>query len=100
MVFRDGFFHADPHPGNLFVEPGGRIALIDFGMVGDIDEQLRERLGTLLLALVRQNPRRIAAALSDQTGWSHRTSLVFFPPARAPIAGAACSRPTVRTPPP
>ena len=34
MVFRDGFFHADPHPGNFFVESAGRIGLIDFGMVG------------------------------------------------------------------
>ena len=67
MVFRDGFFHADPHPGNLFVEPNGRIALIDFGMVGDIDEQLRDRLGALLLALVRQHPRRIATALVELT---------------------------------
>ena len=34
MVFEHGFFHADPHPGNLFIEPDGRIGLIDFGMVG------------------------------------------------------------------
>lgn len=75
MVFRDGFFHADPHPGSLFVEPDGRIGLIDFGMVGDIDEQLRERLGTLLLALVRQNPRRIAAALAELATSRHRVDL-------------------------
>ena len=43
------------------------IALIDFGMVGDIDEQLRDRLGALLLALVRQHPRRIATALVELT---------------------------------
>ncbi|WP_006243353.1 ABC1 kinase family protein [Mycolicibacterium tusciae] len=63
MIFDDGFFHADPHPGNLFIEPGGRIGLIDFGMVGDIDPQLREELGTLLIALARRNPRRIASAV-------------------------------------
>src|SRR6185312_16256732 len=45
MIFEDGFFHADPHPGNLFVESNGRIGLIDFGMVGEVDEQLRQRLG-------------------------------------------------------
>ncbi len=49
MIFQDGFFHADPHPGNLFVENDGGIALIDFGMVGEVDEQLRDRLGALLL---------------------------------------------------
>ena len=38
MVFEHGFFHADPHPGNLFIEPDGRIGLIDFGMVGEVDD--------------------------------------------------------------
>ncbi|MBP2414825.1 ubiquinone biosynthesis protein [Arthrobacter stackebrandtii] len=63
MIFEDGFFHADPHPGNLFVESNGRIALIDFGMVGEVDEQLRQRLGTLLLAFSRNDPERISRAL-------------------------------------
>ena len=63
MVFEDGVFHADPHPGNFFIEPGGRIGIIDFGMVGEIDDELRRRLGTLLLALVRQDPDRITTAV-------------------------------------
>lgn len=63
MVFVDGFFHADPHPGNLFVQPNGRIGLIDFGMVGTIDAELRDRLANLLIALARNDPDRIAAAL-------------------------------------
>ncbi len=62
MVFEDGFFHADPHPGNLFVEPGGRIALIDFGMVGRIDEPEREKLAHLLLAIVSREPDRLVDA--------------------------------------
>lgn len=64
MIFDDGFFHADPHPGNLFIEPGGRIGLIDFGMVGVVDAELRERLGLLLVALARKDPHRVAAALA------------------------------------
>jgi len=64
MIFDDGFFHADPHPGNLFIEPDGRIGLIDFGMVGSVDAELRERLGVLLVALARKDPHRIASALS------------------------------------
>ncbi len=64
MIFDDGFFHADPHPGNLFIEADGRIGLIDFGMVGVVDTELREQLGTLLLALTRKDPHRIAAALA------------------------------------
>ena len=65
MIFEDGFFHADPHPGNMFVEADGRIALIDFGMVGALDAELREDLGVLLAAVVRKSPRRIAHALVD-----------------------------------
>jgi ubiquinone biosynthesis protein len=47
MMFRDGFFHCDPHPGNLIVEPSGRLAIIDFGM--------HERLSPEMLAAVRRN---------------------------------------------
>ncbi|WP_216641313.1 ABC1 kinase family protein [Thermus scotoductus] len=65
MVFEDGFFHADPHPGNFFVEPGGRIGLIDFGMVGSVDEPTQERLTTLLLALTRRDPDRLVEAFLD-----------------------------------
>ncbi|MCZ2402026.1 AarF/ABC1/UbiB kinase family protein [Paenarthrobacter sp. Z7-10] len=65
MIFEDGFFHADPHPGNLFIQDGGRIGLIDFGMVGKVDEKLRAQLGLLLLALVRHDPDRVTAALLD-----------------------------------
>lgn len=63
MIFRDGFFHADPHPGNLFIQPGGRIALIDFGMVGEIDEKLRGQLGTLLFAFTSNDPEKVGSAL-------------------------------------
>ena len=41
MIFEDGFFHADPHPGNFFIDADGRIGLIDFGMVGSVDETVR-----------------------------------------------------------
>ncbi len=63
MIFEHGFFHADPHPGNLFIEPDGRIGLVDFGMVGVLDDELRERLGVLLLAIGRTDADRITSAL-------------------------------------
>jgi ubiquinone biosynthesis protein len=63
MVFQDRFFHADPHPGNFFIKPGGGIGLIDFGMVGALDAELRDQLAKLAVALVRGNPDRLAAAL-------------------------------------
>ena len=65
MVFDDGFFHADPHPGNLFVETTGTIGLIDFGMVGEISDPLRERLAKLLQAFTANSPGRISSALLE-----------------------------------
>ncbi len=63
MVFEDGFFHADPHPGNYFVQADGRIGIIDFGMVGSLDDRLRDQLGMLVLALMRGDPGRAARIL-------------------------------------
>jgi ubiquinone biosynthesis protein len=63
MVFVDGFFHGDPHPGNFFIEAGGRLGIIDFGIVGSLDEGLRATLRRILLALDRRDPDRLAAAL-------------------------------------
>lgn len=63
MVLVNGFFHGDPHPGNFFVEPGGRIGIVDFGRVGRIDESMRSRLSGLVMALVRKDPERLTKAL-------------------------------------
>jgi ubiquinone biosynthesis protein len=63
MVFEDGFFHADPHPGNFFIEPTGRVGLVDFGMVGSLDERSREQLGRVLSAFLRRDAGRMADAL-------------------------------------
>ncbi|MCO6455975.1 MAG: AarF/ABC1/UbiB kinase family protein [Pirellulaceae bacterium] len=52
MIFTQGFYHADPHPGNILILPGNVIGLLDFGMVGRIDERLREDIEEMLLAIV------------------------------------------------
>jgi len=59
QVLDNGFFHADPHPGNFFVRPDASIALIDYGMVGRIGDRLRASLLRLALAVSRKNADRI-----------------------------------------
>jgi ubiquinone biosynthesis protein len=65
MVFEDGFFHADLHPGNLFIEEEGHIGLIDFGMVGVVDERTRGELGLLLWGMISRDSDRIVDALLE-----------------------------------
>lgn len=65
MILEDGFFHADPHPGNVFYLPDHRIAFIDFGMVGRVNEQRREELVRLLLGLVKQQADQVTDVLLD-----------------------------------
>lgn len=68
MIVEDAFFHADPHPGNVFYLPGNRIAFIDFGMVGCLTEERREQLIRVLLGLVRHEPARVADVVLEWTG--------------------------------
>lgn len=58
MAFEFGFFHGDPHPGNIRVLPDGSIALIDYGMVGMLSEDNREQLVDLFLAVAHQDAIR------------------------------------------
>lgn len=55
MVFRDGFYHADPHPGNLMVLGDQVIGILDCGMVGRVDDDLREQIEDLLIAAIDQD---------------------------------------------
>ncbi|MBK9178954.1 MAG: AarF/ABC1/UbiB kinase family protein [Acidimicrobiales bacterium] len=63
MVFEHGFFHADPHPGNFFVEAGGRIGMVDFGMVGLVGPTVRDGLSAVLLGLATYDSERLGVAL-------------------------------------
>lgn len=60
MVFSDGFFHGDMHPGNLFVGPSGEIVAVDFGIMGRIGVAERRYLGEMLLAFLNGDYRRAA----------------------------------------
>jgi ubiquinone biosynthesis protein len=63
QIFRFGFFHADPHPGNLRVLEGGVIAPLDYGMFGRIDAPTRERIVDLLSGLIFEDTDRVIRAL-------------------------------------
>ena len=65
MVFRDGVFHADPHPGNLLVLTDGRIGLLDFGMVAYLGDDLRDHLVDLLVAFVSRDSQSLARAVEE-----------------------------------
>lgn len=63
MVFEDGFFHADPHPGNVIYLPGNQLAFIDFGMAGRLSENRRDQLVELLFAFVDRHAERVCEIL-------------------------------------
>lgn len=63
QIFVDGFFHADPHPGNVHVDPDGRLILLDWGMVGRLSPGMREHSIDLLLGMARGNSALVVRAL-------------------------------------
>jgi ubiquinone biosynthesis protein len=75
QVFQHGFFHADPHPGNIFALPGNVICLLDFGMVGVVDRQTREMFVELVDGVVRRNEARTAQVLLQLTSWEQQPDL-------------------------
>ncbi len=65
QVFRDGFFHADLHPGNLFVQPNGIIAAVDFGIMGRLDRKSRLYLAQILHGILTEDYHRLAKVHFD-----------------------------------
>lgn len=72
MVFDDGFYHADPHPGNVLFLPGGRIGLLDFGMVGRLSDDRRTQFVLLLAAVIDRDSDAIVDTLLE---WSDGTEI-------------------------
>jgi ubiquinone biosynthesis protein len=64
QLFEDGLFHGDPHPGNILVLPGNRIALIDFGLVGRLTRVQQEALVTLIVSVALRDPDSVARVLN------------------------------------
>ncbi len=78
QIFKEGFFHADPHPGNLFVIPYGperrrtdgltrsfRVSFVDFGMVGNIEELMGDNLRRVLVSVTQRDARGLTDAYND-----------------------------------
>jgi len=91
-IFEEGLFHADPHPGNVFVLPDGRLSLLDFGNTGELDEPMRESLILLLEAVVKGDARAATEAYLEMAAvgqdYNRATLLVDIKAALHEIRGS------------
>jgi len=74
MIFEDGFVHADLHPGNIFITPDDKLALLDLGLVGELDEPHRKGFSRFFAAWAQRDGdamARIMYSLSERTGQAH-----------------------------
>ncbi len=78
QVFRDNFFHADMHPGNIFVEPSGRYIAVDFGIVGSLTTDDQRYLAENLLAFFNRDYRRVAELHVESEWVPHGTRVDEF----------------------
>jgi ubiquinone biosynthesis protein len=72
MIMVDGFFHADPHPGNVFYLPDNRLAFIDFGMMGRLTDERRNQVVSFLYAMINHNPVKVVEIMED---WSNTAKI-------------------------
>jgi ubiquinone biosynthesis protein len=71
QIFKHGFFHADPHPGNIFVVNGNVVSFIDFGMMGSLRPEHLQFLGKYVLGYLDRDPRDMTEALLQVCGKRH-----------------------------
>lgn len=65
QIFIHGFFHADPHPGNIIIRPDGKIVFIDFGIVGRIDKYTKNKLADLIIGIINKDTKKIISVLLE-----------------------------------
>ena len=75
QIFNQGFFHADPHPGNIFVLSDNVICLLDFGMVGSVDRQTREEFVDLVDSVINQHENRVCQILLKLAVWDEEPDM-------------------------
>jgi ubiquinone biosynthesis protein len=68
QLFIDGYFHADPHPGNILILRDGRICFIDFGMMGRLTDRQKELFGSVIMGVITDSPAVITRSLLGLTG--------------------------------
>lgn len=78
QVFEHGFFHGDPHPGNLLLADDGRLAYLDFGLTGSLTGEMQDTIVQLFLALVYKNPESMALTLYRAGATDGRVDLRGF----------------------
>ena len=78
QIFDHGFFHADPHPGNLLLTEDGRLAFLDFGLCGVLTHEMRDTLVTVLVSLVFQDSETLALSIYRSGGVDGRVDLKAF----------------------
>ncbi len=93
QIFRDGFFHADLHPGNLFVGSDGAIVAVDFGIMGRLDRRTRRYIGGILLGFLTGDYRRVAKIHFDAGYVPRHQSLDAFIQACRSIGEPILERP-------
>ncbi|WP_071394415.1 ABC1 kinase family protein [Bacillus tuaregi] len=75
QILIEGFFHGDPHPGNIYIMPGNHIAYLDFGMVGRLSEDTKYHFASLVINLQRRNTKGLLKAISSMGIQSDQTDL-------------------------
>jgi ubiquinone biosynthesis protein len=93
QVFRDGFFHADPHPGNLLVLADGTIAFLDLGMVGQLNDERRQMITQFFIGITTRNSRMVVKALVDLESRVRQEDLRQFEQAVARIIDTYLDKP-------
>ncbi len=78
MVFSDGFFHGDLHPGNFFIMPGNNIGLVDFGVVGRLNKRTQDAIASMLVALATEDYERLANEYVDLAPYSEGVDVALL----------------------
>jgi ubiquinone biosynthesis protein len=78
QVLDDGFFHADPHPGNLMIRPDGTIVYLDLGMVGHLSRSRQKSLSRMFIGIASQDSHQVVTAIAEMGTMRQRVSLRRF----------------------